>query len=66
MAKYRIASVQWHTVFGDPVISPTVQKRVGFFWWVTMAHCESVKQAHTFIKNVKKHKPEKVLGVIVK
>lgn len=66
MAKYRIASVQWWTVFNEPVVSPTVQMRVGLFWWVTIAHCESVKQAITYIRNIEKRKTEKILGIIVK
>lgn len=64
MTKYRIATIMWHTPFGNQVISPSVQKRVGFFWWVTLTHCENVKQAMTYISIIKKRKPEKVLGVV--
>ncbi len=66
MAKYRIVSLRWWTAFDEPVTTPAVQKRVGFFWWVTLTRCESVKQAFTYIRNVEKKKPDKVLGVIVK
>lgn len=66
LSKHRVAMIEWTTAFGDTVKSPSVQKRVAIFWWVTLTHCESVKQAMTYIKNIEKRKPEKVLGVIVK
>lgn len=65
MPKYRIALIRWYTVFGVAVESPSVQKRVAFFWWVTLTHCESVKQARIYISSIKKKKPEKVIKVIV-
>lgn len=58
MAKYRIAIVDWTSVFGDVVRSPAVQVRVAFFWWVTITHCDSVEQAKTYIKNMKKRKKD--------
>ena len=66
LSKHRIVKVRWETPFGVERITPSVQKRVAIFWWVTLTHCESVKQAMTYIKNIEKRKPEKVLGVIVK
>ncbi len=64
MAKYRVAIVEWTTVFGEKVLSPSPQVRVGFFWWVTLTHCESVKQALIYIENVKKRKKEIVHRVV--
>lgn len=64
--KYRVATVVQHTFFGDKVICAAVQIRVGFFWWVTLTHCDSVKQALTYIENVKKRKKDKILGVVTK
>ncbi len=66
MSRYRVATVEWETPFGEVRRTPSVQVRGGFFWWVTLTHCESVKQAMTYIRNIEKKKPEKVLGVIVK
>lgn len=63
--KYRVVSVIRYTYFGDHAIKcPAVQVRVGFFWWVTLTHCENVKQALTYIENVKKCKKDKILGVV--
>lgn len=62
--KYRVVSVIRYTVFGDAVKCPAVQVRVGYFWWVTLTHCENVKQALTYIENVKKRKKDKILGVV--
>ena len=64
--KYRVVSVIRYTVFGDIVRCPAVQIRVGFFWWVTLTHCESVQQALTYIENVKKRKKDRILGVVTK
>lgn len=64
--KYRVVSVIRYTVFGDTVRCPAVQIRAGFFWWVTLTHCENVKQALTYIDNVKKRKKDKILGVVTK
>ena len=64
MAKYRIALIDWTTVFGDVVRSPSVQVRVGFFWWVTLTHCESKTQAQTYINNRIKREPEKLIRVM--
>lgn len=61
--KYRIAIVEWVTPFGVKVKSPSVQMRVGFFWWVTLTHCESINQAKYYIKNIKNKEPEKVIEV---
>lgn len=66
MAKYRVVTAEWQTPFGEMRRTPAVQVRAGFFWWVTLTHCETVKQAATYIQNVQNRKPEKVLGVIVK
>jgi hypothetical protein len=66
MPRYRVATVEWETPFGEVRRTPSVQVRAGFFWWVTLTHCESVKQAMTYIRNIEKKKPEKVLCVVVK
>lgn len=65
-SRYRIALIEWRTAFGDKVQSPSVQKRVAFFWWVTLTHCESVKQAHTYIGNIEKKPPEKIIKILMK
>ncbi len=64
MAKYRIALIDWTTPFGDVVRSPSVQVRVGLFWWVTLTHCETKAQAQVYIANVQKRKPEKLVRVM--
>lgn len=66
MGKYRVVSVIRYTPFGDAVACPAVQIRVGFFWWVTLTHCESVKQAFTYIGNHRKRRKDKLLRVIKK
>ena len=66
MSKHRVVTLEWFTVFGEKRVTPAVQKRVALFWWVTLTRCESVKQAMTYIGNIEKRKPEKVLGVVVK
>ncbi|TIM24819.1 MAG: hypothetical protein E5Y74_00030 [Mesorhizobium sp.] len=64
MRKYRIALIEWQTVFGDKIRSPSVQVRVGLFWWLTLTHCETVKQANFYIESVKKRKAEKVIRIL--
>ncbi len=64
MVKYRIALIDWTTAFGDVVRSPSVQVRVGLFWWVTLTHCETKAQAQTYITNLRKRKPEKLVKVM--
>lgn len=66
MSKYRVVNVIRYTPFGDAVACPAVQVRVGFFWWVTLTHCESVRQCETYISNVRKRKKDKFLRVIKK
>lgn len=66
LSNHRIVTVRWETPSGMEIITPAVQKRVAIFWWVTLTHCESVEQAMTYIKNIEKEKPEKVVGVMVK
>lgn len=51
LSKYRIVSEEWVTAFGEKRITPAVQVRVGFFWWVTLTRCESVKQARYYIEH---------------
>lgn len=64
--KYRLATAIRHDSFGDKVICVAVQIRVGFFWWVTLTHCENVKQALTYIENDERCKIDKILGIVTK
>jgi len=66
MSKYRVVHVIRYTPFGDAVPFPAVQIRVGFFWWVTLTHCESVNQARVYIGNHRKHRKDKFIRVIKK
>ncbi len=61
---YRIAIVEWQTAFGEMRRTPPVQMRVGFFWWVTVTHCETVSQCKTYIRNVSKKKQDRLIQVV--
>lgn len=65
LSKYRIVREEWATAFGEKRITPAVQVRVGFFWWVTLTRCESVKQARYYIEHgCARREKSKVIGVI--
>lgn len=64
MSDYRIALIDWTTAFGDVVRSPSVQISVGWFWWVTLTHCETKAQAQIYIQNRSKRPPDKLIRVM--
>lgn len=65
LSKYRIVTEEWVTAFGKKIITPAVQVRAGLFWWVTLTHCESVKQARYYIEHgCTRREKSKVIGVI--
>lgn len=64
--KYRIVVEEWSTCFGEVRRTPAVQRRAGFFWWVTITHCESILQAVTYIRNVENKPAGRVIKTLWK
>lgn len=64
-SKYRIVMIDTETAFGHPVTWFAVQKRVAFFWWVTIERMSQLSQARYWLnKSGAPKRKEKVLRVI--
>lgn len=65
MSKYRIVLIETTTAFGEPVKWYAVQKRVAFFWWVTVEGCGQLCQARYWLhKSGAPQRKEKVIKVV--
>ncbi|WKV16889.1 hypothetical protein [Escherichia phage PH1062] len=65
MKKYRIVMIRTETAFSDPVIWFAVQKRVAWFWWVTVEKMGTLTQARYWLhKSGAPYRKEKVVKVI--
>ncbi|UZZ64351.1 hypothetical protein A54_111 [Septuagintavirus sv54] len=67
MSKFRIVLIDTTTVYGIPVTWYAVQKRVAFFWWITVEYTSQLSQARYWLHLHKTNAPyrkEKVLEVI--
>lgn len=64
-SKYRIVMIYAETAFGDPVTWFVVQKRVDWFWWVTVERMGTLAQARDWLnKSGAPNRKEKVLRVV--
>lgn len=66
--KLRIARVEVTSAFGggERLRWYAVQKRIGFFWWQTLAYCDSLSQSLHYAASQTKHpKNEVVLSIAV-
>ena len=64
-SKYRIVMIDTETAFGHPVKWFAVQKRVAFFWWVTIERMGTLAQARYWLnKSGDTKRKEKVLRVV--
>ena len=64
MKNIRIAKVEWVTAFGVVRETYAVQRRIGFFFWYTVARCESISMCLTYIKNTINKPSDKVVKVL--
>lgn len=63
--KYRIVIIRTETAFGVPVTWFAVQKRVFWFWWVTVERMGALAQARYWLsKSGAPKRKEKVLRVV--
>lgn len=63
-SKYRIVMSRTETAFSDPVIWFAVQKRVVWFWWVTVEKMGTLANVSYWLNKSGTHKrKEKVLRV---
>lgn len=63
--KLRIALVTIPGVLTERKKALAVQKRVGFFWWQTLAYCDGIKQARYYANYTLKNKHSEELLKIV-
>lgn len=64
-SKYRIVMIDTESAFGHPVRWFAVQKRVAWFWWVTVERMSTLDQARHWMNKSGAHKrKEKVLRVV--
>lgn len=64
-SKYRIVMIDTETDFGHPVQWFAVQRRVAFFWWVTIERTSHLAQARYWLnKPGSPKRKEKVLRVV--
>ena len=64
-SKYRIVMIRTETAFLEPVIWLAVQKRVAFFWWVTIDRMSQLSQSSYWLnKSGAPNRKEKVLRVV--
>jgi hypothetical protein len=64
-SKYRIVMIRTETAFGDPIACFAVQKRVAWFWWVTVERMCALAQARYWLnKSGAPKRKEKVLRVV--
>ena len=64
-SKYRIVIIDTETAFGTPVKWFAVQKRVAWFWWVTVERMSTLAQARYWLnKSGAPNRKEKVLRVV--
>ena len=65
MKSFRIVIIDTETAFGDAVTWFAVQKRVAFFWWVTVERMGTLAQARYWLNKSGAPKcKEKVLRVV--
>lgn len=63
--KFRIVRIATRDAFGYPVEWFAVQRRVAFFWWITIERFSQLSQARYWLdKSGAPHRKEKVLKVI--
>lgn len=64
-SKYRIVMIYTETAFGHHVKCFAVQKRVSFFWWVTVERMSQLSQARYWLnKSGATKRKEKVLRFV--
>lgn len=64
--KYRISLVETEFLHVGILRKYVVQKRVGYFWWVTIGYCDSLHEARTLRGNIEKRTEDTFLRVIEK
>ncbi len=64
--RYRISLVETEFLHVGIVRKYVVQKRVGYFWWVTIDYCNSLQSARTLRGNIEKRTEDTFLRVIEK
>lgn len=63
--KFMIVSIATLDAFWRPVEWYAAQRRVAFFWWVTVEHFGQLTQASYWLhKSVAPHRPELVIKVV--
>lgn len=64
MKNYRLAIVEYDHPLAGMKRTYAAQKRIGIFFWYTMAYCDSKSQAEYYINHQKKRKKEKLINVL--
>lgn len=64
MKNYRLAVVEYDHALIGMKRTYAAQKRIGLFFWYTMAYCDSKQQAEYYIKQKMKRKKEKLIDVL--
>ena len=63
--KFRIVRIATIDAFGRPVEWYSAQRRVAFFWWVTVEHFGQLTQARYWLhKSGAPNRPERVIKVV--
>lgn len=65
MKNYRIVIVEYEHPLVGMKKTFALQKRIGLFFWYTVAHCDSLSQCRTYYENTKNRR-ENLIKILVK